>query len=95
MYKGVLKLFKEHPGDIEDLAEIKETGISIERFEQILKKSSYKKDKRTFYFIQPNYEVKFGLKPRKQWKLFSWIPWVRNFTMTAAYYIVSLEEEKV
>lgn len=95
MYKGVLKLFKEHPGDIEDLAEIKETGISIERFERILKKSSYKKDKRTFYFIQPNYEVKFGLKPRKQWKLFSWIPWVRNFTMTAAYYIVSLEEEKV
>jgi SAM-dependent methyltransferase len=93
MYRGMLKMSKETPARIESLMEIKETGISIERLERILKKTNFKKDKRLFYFIQPNYEIKFGLKPRKQWAFFSWIPWVRNFTMTAAYYIVSVNEE--
>lgn len=89
VYKSILKAFGESDQTIEGLLEIKETGISIERFEQILKHENYTINKRIFYLINPNYETKFGLKPRKQIKLISSIPWVRNFFTTAMYYMVS------
>ena len=92
MYKGILKLFKEPEKRIEDLVEIKETGISIDRFERILRKEGYKIDKRTLYFINPNYEIKFKLKPRKQIGLINAIPYVRNYWITCGYYVVSLPD---
>lgn len=90
LYKFVLKAFGESPETIDALIEIKETGISIERFEKILKQENYRIDKRVFYFINPNYETKFGLRPRKLPGLISGIPWVRNFFTTAMYYVVSV-----
>lgn len=41
IYTGMLKLFGEPQSRIDSLLEIKETGISIERFEKILKKENY------------------------------------------------------
>jgi SAM-dependent methyltransferase len=92
-YKGILKLFGESDSMIESRIDIKKTGISIERFEKILQEESYKIDYRTFYFINPNYKVKFNLKPREQIKLISNIPYLRNFFTTAMYYIVSNETD--
>lgn len=89
IYKLILSVFEKNPKRIEGLLEIKDTGISIDRFERILKKENYSIDKRTFYFINPNYETKFGLKPRRQWRLVSAVPWLRNFFTTAAYYVIS------
>ena len=89
IYRFILKLFGENKASIKELLFVKETGISIERFEQILKQENYNIDKRTFYFINPNYETKFGLKSRKQNKLISAVPWVRNFFTTAMYYVIS------
>lgn len=89
IYKFILKAFGESQDTIASLLEIKETGISIERFECILKQEDYKTEKRVFYFINPNYQTKFGLKPRKQLKLVSSIPWLRNFVTTAMYYVIS------
>jgi len=89
IYKRILKSFNENDSKIEALLEIKDTGITIERFERILKKTGYKKDKLQFFFINPNYETKFGLKPRIQLKLISSIPYLRNFLITTNYYIVS------
>lgn len=89
IYRAILKAFGETDGSIEGLMEIKETAISIERFERILKYENYTINKRTFYFLNPNYETKFGLKPRKQIKLISSIPWFRNFFTTAMYYVIS------
>ena len=89
VYKLILKMFGESDAKIEALLEIKETGITIDRFEKILKKTKYKTDKRFFYFINPNYEIKFKLKPREQLGLLSSIPFIRNFIITASYYIVS------
>ena len=91
IYRFILKTFGESDSKIKGLLEIKATGITIERFERILIKTGYRKDKRIFYFINPNYEVKFGLKSRKQLKLFSAIPYLRNFLITSNYYIVSLK----
>jgi hypothetical protein len=83
------KTFGESEATIKGLFEIKDTGISIERFEYILKRENYKTEKRVFWFINPNYQTKFGLKPRKQIKLITSIPWLRNFFTTAIYYVVS------
>lgn len=91
MYKFILKIFGEQEFRINELLEIKETGITIERFEKILKYTGYKIDKSIFYFINPNYEIKFGLKPIKQLKILSSIPYLRNFIITTNYYIVSLK----
>lgn len=88
-YKGILKLFGESENSIENLFTFKETGISIERFERILKHENFSVISRTFYFINPNYNAKFNLKPRKQMALITMIPWLRNFFTTAMYYIVS------
>jgi SAM-dependent methyltransferase len=92
LYVFILNLFGESKDKIEGLLEIKQTGISIERFEKIVKKTNYKINYRLFYFINPNYEVKFGLKPKKQLSLISAIPYLRDFLITTNYYIISKKE---
>jgi len=92
LYKLVLKIFGENEGTITALLEIKDTGISIERFERILKTEKYKTNKRIFYFINPNYNTKFGIKPRIQARFISSIPWLRNFFTTAMYFVVSKKD---
>lgn len=97
LYKAILKKFE---GDnflleanctiVEELMDTKETGISIERFRKILKQSKYKIDKEILYFINPNYEVKFKLKPRKLFYVLGLIPYLRNFYTTAVYCLVGL-----
>ena len=91
LYKGILKTFGESDNKIESLLEIKETGITIERFKRILKNHDYNIDKETFFLINPNYETKFGLKPREQSKIISSIPYFRNYFVTAFYAIVSFD----
>jgi hypothetical protein len=77
---------------VDAILEIKDTGISIERFERIVKKHEYKIDRRTWFLFNPNYEIKFKLKPRKQFALFAAIPFFRNFVTTACYYVISFKK---
>ncbi len=90
LYKWILKSFRESEGTIQGLMEVKETGISIERFERILKKERYRIDTMQHYLINPNYEIKFKLRPRKQSGFIAAIPFVRDFLTTSSYYLVSL-----
>lgn len=94
LYKGVLKLFKEPEHVITDLLEIKDTGISIERFEKIVKKNNYDIVAETHYLINPIYEYKFNLQPRKQNRVISNLPYIRNFFTTCVYYIIKGNEAK-
>jgi SAM-dependent methyltransferase len=87
-YRKVLKLFGESDIVIDELSEIKETGISIERFEKIVKQTSYQVAGKIHYLINPIYEWKFNLKPRKQNMLITRIPYVRDFVTTCVYYII-------
>lgn len=89
IYRSILRIFKEPEVKIEALLEVKDTAITIERFQNILKKEKYRVDKKIFYFINPNYEIKFGLKPRKVWKLISSLPYIRNLLITTNYYLIS------
>jgi SAM-dependent methyltransferase len=92
IYKWILKVFGESPQKVENMLEIKDTGISIERFERILKKENYKTLKRQLYLINPIYKYKFGVSARKQIGIISAIPILRNFLSTCAYYLI--EERK-
>ena len=86
LYKSILKMGGESDSKIDALLEIKQTGISLERFERLAKKHGYSISQKTHYLINPNYETKFGLKPRKQFALIQNIPFLRNFITTAGYY---------
>ncbi|MGL6268949.1 MAG: class I SAM-dependent methyltransferase, partial [Chitinophagaceae bacterium] len=88
IYKGILKLFGEYDTVIRELLENKSTGISIERFERIVKSSGYSIPSKRFYLINPIYQYKFGLKPRKQLGIISAIPYLRNFLTTCVYYVI-------
>ena len=86
LYKWILKMGKQ---DVAAFEEIKETGISIERFEKIVNETGYKVANKTHYFINPIYTYKFGWKPKPQLGIISAIPWVRNFFTTCVYYLIT------
>ena len=90
LYKGILHLFGESKEKIASLLEIKETGISLDRLEKLARNNSYSIKRKILYFINPNYEVKFGLKPRKTYKLLQ-IPVLRNFYTTCGYYLLTVQ----
>ena len=92
LYKIILRLGGESQKTINDLLEIKQTGISIERFERICERENYTIKRRTLFFINPNYETKFNLKPRVQSRWITSIPFVRNFLVTAGYYALGLDQ---
>jgi SAM-dependent methyltransferase len=88
IYKAILNLAKEPKVRIEGLLEIRQTRLSVERFEEILKHENYKIAKREFFLFNPGYQVKFGIRPRRVVPLFARIPYIRNFYTTAAYYLL-------
>lgn len=85
IYKGLLKSNGEPASTINELMELDDTGISIERFNRIAFRFYSIVDK-TFWLINPIYEYKFKLKTRKVPALLNSIPFFRNFYTTAAYF---------
>jgi SAM-dependent methyltransferase len=85
LYKGILNAFKE---DAKVFVEIKETGISIERFEKIAKKTGYTIVNKRHYLINPIYKYKFNMKIREQSSFIQSIPYIRNFFTTSVFYII-------
>lgn len=85
IYQWILKSKKEN---VDELMEIKDTGISIERFEKICKEEHYKLFHVRHYLLNPIYEWKFGWKPKRQSIIIKAIPFFRNFFTTCVYYII-------
>ena len=88
LYRCILKMGGESAGGIAALLGIKQTGISIGRFNSILRMHGFITLKKTDWLINPNYEVKFGLTPKKL-RLLSRIPCVRDFFTTCYYCVVT------
>lgn len=88
LYKWILRVGGESQQKIIELEEIKETGISLERFEKVTKQAGFTINKRLHFLINPIYKYKFDLKPRRQVALVSAIPYVRNFLTTCGYYVI-------
>jgi 2-polyprenyl-3-methyl-5-hydroxy-6-metoxy-1,4-benzoquinol methylase len=85
IYRWILRKKKE---PVNDLMEIRDTRISIERFEKICKEQGYEVLHHRHYLLNPIYEWKFGWKPRKQNVLIRSVPYIRNFFTTCVYYII-------
>lgn len=88
LYKFILKAFGESDHHVNELMSIKDTQISINRFNRLAKSNGYVFKKKTFYFINPNYEIKFKLKVREQNKLIGAIPFLRDFLTTCYYNVI-------
>jgi len=88
VYKFLLKAFGEQDPVINELLEIKSTGISIERFERLVHKNNYTIEAKCHYLINPIYKYKFGWQPKKQYWVIKQIPFIRNFFTTCVYYLI-------
>jgi len=88
MYKGILKMFGEPQGIIDELLFIKETGISLERFERIVAQENCRIVNKQLYLFNPIYKYKFKLKPRKQAKFIGALPYIKNYLTTCGYYLI-------
>ena len=88
LYRWILKLGGEPPSKIEGLLANKRTGITIERFERILKKTGYQILHRRLYLFNPIYRYKFGLKPREQFAWLASLLYLRDFFTTGVYYLI-------
>jgi SAM-dependent methyltransferase len=84
-YKAILRMGGESPQTIQNLVEVKETGITIERLKRIVRSSQYAILKEKYWFINPIYAYKFKLKERSVLGVFSSVPLIRNFYTTAHY----------
>ena len=87
LYFNILKLGGESAGTIHDLAEIKSTRISIAKFQKIIKANQYQILKFDHYLFNPNYDIKFQIKPKKVLPIFQ-IPFIKDFYTMAIYAII-------
>ena len=87
-YRRLLRLAGEPEQYVNDLLEIKETGISIAAFTKLVRQTGYIVEQMDLYFLNPNYEVKFGLRPRKLPAPLGRLPWVKDFYTTCCYAII-------
>ncbi len=90
IYKFILESAGESEGCVRELLEIKETRTPIELFERLAREARIRVARKEFYFINPHYEVKFGLKARKLNPLIGKIPYVRNFFTTSCFYLLEM-----
>jgi hypothetical protein len=81
-------LFGVNASGISTMMEIKSTGISMERFLRISRKTGFAVAHQKHYLFNPIYEHKFGIKPRRQLGLISAIPVLRNFLTMGVYYLM-------
>lgn len=88
IYKTILYAGGESKECVNELLSIKNTKITIENFEKLIDKTSFRIVDRCLYLINPHYEVKFGLKPRRLAGVFARMPYIRNFLSTSCFYIL-------
>ena len=91
IYKGILHAFGENADVVEELLEIKDTGIGINTFQRYVHANNYQFVEKDLYLINPNYEIKFGLKPRPQVAVIRSIPYLRDFLTTCCYCLIRVK----
>jgi len=88
IYRMIAQFGGENTEIVQRLMADKNTGISIEQFDKILKNTTFLTIKKKFYLINPIYEYKFGFQTRELWAPLSKIPIFRNFLTTSIYYLI-------
>lgn len=88
VYRGLLRLSGESEGCINELTDIRSTRTTIGHFEK-LARQHFRITDRQLWFINPHYETKFGLRPRKLWKSIGCLPVLNDFFSTACWYLLT------
>ncbi len=88
-YRWLLRISGEQEDTVRELLEIKHTRCTIEHFLNTVVRSGYQIVDELLYFINPHYETKFGLKPRKLHHFVSCIPYLRNYFCTSCFYLLT------
>ncbi len=88
LYRFVLCKAGEPATRVSELLDIKSCATTIELFEKLSKDCGYHVHHRQLWFINPHYEVKFGLRPRTLSPLMAHIPHLRNFFTTSCFYML-------
>lgn len=88
VYRGILKAAGEPQKLIDELLEVKATGISIRRFDRIVASEGYVVERQDQYLFNPNYEQKFGLQPRLLPKMLARVPYFKDFYTTCVYALI-------
>ena len=89
LYTRILRHAHESDDTIHELLDIKACRTSIELFEHTLCLCHYRIVDRQLWLINPHYQQKFGLSPRKLHPQLSRIKYVRNFVSTSCFYLLS------
>ncbi len=90
LYKWCLKAGHESDDCIRELISIKATKCPIELFEHAVANAvTLIVKNRTLFFINPHYQVKFGLHPRRLSAVLCHIPYLRNYLTSSCFYILS------
>ena len=88
VFVWLLRHLGEPEAVIQDFLNIKRTRMSIQKFQRLCTDTHFEVIHRRLYFINPHYEMKFGLKPRILWSCISSIPYVRDFFSTSCHYLI-------
>ena len=87
LYRFLLRCFHETPSCIEELSDIKRCHMTIDAFEQLAEKYGYEIIDRQLWFINPHYQQKFHLRPRKLYPVLAQLKHIRNYFSTSCFYI--------
>lgn len=90
LYRGFLRINKESDTTIAELLSIKRAKMPVERFERLVRAVGLTVADKTYWFINPHYLKKFGLRPRREVWPFTKGVWLRNFYTTSAWYMCQL-----
>lgn len=88
-YASLLRRLGERRETVDALLEIKQTGITIERFERIARETGHRIADRRLYLVNPMYRYRYGLASREQVPAVARVPVLRDFFTTSAYYVLA------
>lgn len=87
LLRTMFRLFGQNESP-EWILELRDTGISIERFERLAAQSGFRIIDRRLWLINPHYRAKFGLRPQKLPATVAAIPRFRNYLTTSCFYLL-------
>lgn len=89
LYETMIRLFRESAECASELQAIRRTRITTETFERLASRTKLSIKHRQLWLVNPHYEAKFGLRPRRLPYLLSSIPYLRNFLSSSCFYILT------
>lgn len=88
LFRGLFRACGESASTVQAFLDIRDTRVTVESFERLLPAAGLGLLHRTLWLINPHYQAKFGLKPRKLPAFLACLPYLRNFFTTSCFYLV-------